>query len=256
MNRLPVSALSSISAVRPWLLVALLAGQAQAQTPGGVAVTPTPPTPVAAPTPEPATPSGTESTSPSTSSASPPVPVTPSKSPVPARKPPVHRDAHPTWAELSHAQREALRPLADAWPTLSELHKRKWLVLSQNFAELSPPERHKLQERMSDWASLTARERAQARLHFAEVQQLPGDERRAKWEAYQALSDEQRRKLADEILLEPPRGAAVASRPVASKKLTQLPASKPDQSLQPRIDTDQIQPKTLLPHFLQGTSTR
>jgi hypothetical protein len=130
------------------------------------------------------------------------------------------------------------------------------MVLSQNFAELTREEQDKLQERMSDWASLTARERAQARLHFAEVRQLPHDERRAKWEAYQALSDEQRRKLADDILLEPPRGAAVATRPVAASKLTQLPTPRTDQVLQPRIDTDQIHPKTLLPHFLQGTSTR
>ena len=174
----------------------------------------------------------------------------------PATKAPTSRDTRPTWVELSRSQQEALRPLAQAWPGLSELHKRKWLVLSQNYDEFSPQEQHKLQQRMSDWASLTARERAQARLHFAEVQQLPGDERRAKWEAYQALSDEQRRKLADDILLQPPRGAAVASRPVASSKLTQPPAAKPDQVLQPRIDTDQVQPKTLLPHFLQGTSTR
>jgi hypothetical protein len=172
------------------------------------------------------------------------------------RKAPALRDTHPTWSELSRDQKHALKPLAQVWPSLSELHKRKWLVLSQNFSELSVQEQHKLQERMSDWTSLTAQERAQARLHFAEVQQLPGDERRAKWEAYQALSDEQRRKLADDILLTPPRGAAVASRPVAPSKLTQPPAPKPDQALQPRIDTDQIHPKTLLPHFLQGTSTR
>lgn len=171
-------------------------------------------------------------------------------------KPAVARDTRPTWAELTRPQQEALRPLAQAWPGLSELHKRKWLVLTQNYADFSPQEQHKLQQRMSDWASLTARERAQARLHFAEVQQLPGDERRAKWEAYQALSDEQRRKLADDILLAPPRGAALASRPVAPSKLTQAPAPKPDQVLQPRIDTDQVHPKTLLPHSSSGTSTR
>jgi Spy/CpxP family protein refolding chaperone len=176
--------------------------------------------------------------------------------PAPAHKSAPHRDAHPWWSELTHEQQRALQPLAHSWATLSELHKRKWLVLSQNFSELPAQEQQKLQERMSDWTSLTALERAQARLHFAEVRQLPGDERRAKWEAYQALTPEQRRKLADDILLVPPRGAALASRPVAPSKLTQPPAAKPDQPLQPRIDTDQVQPKTLLPHFLQGTSTR
>ncbi len=213
--------------------------------------------PAAAPSFTPAPPPQT--ISPSAQSAAPttaPAAASLAKPHAPAHKPTGTRDTRPTWAELSRTQQEALRPLAQIWPNLSELHKRKWLVLSQNYDEFSPQEQHKLQQRMSDWASLTARERAQARLHFAEVQQLPGDERRAKWEAYQALSDEQRRKLADDILLAPPRGAAVASRPVTPGKLTQPPAPKPDQVLQPRIDTDQVQPKTLLPHFLQGTSTR
>lgn len=176
------------------------------------------------------------------------------KTPTPKAVP--SRDSRPTWAELTRSQQTALRPLAQAWPGLSELHKRKWLVLSHNYDEFSPQEQHKLQERMSDWANLTARERAQARLFFAEVQQLPGDERRAKWEAYQALSDEQRRKLADDILLQPPRGAALATRPVTPSKLTSPPSPRPDQVLQPRIDTDQIRPKTLLPQSLQGASTR
>ena len=202
-----------------------------------------------APTPAPLPPVVTQAAPAATSLA-------PPQTTVPPPKPAVSRDTRPAWTELNLSQQEALRPLAQVWPSLSELHKRKWLVLSQNYAEFSPQEQHKLQQRMSDWATLTARERAQARLHFAEVQQLPGDERRAKWEAYQALSDEQRRKLADDILLAPPRGAALASRPVAPSKLTQPPAPKPDQVLQPRIDTDQVQPKTLLPHFLQGTSTR
>ena len=195
-------------------------------------------------------------TDPVTPAAQTPVATASSTSPSQPSQRPVVRDTRPRWSELNASQRQALKPLADVWTNLSELHKRKWLVLSQNFAELSPQEQDKLQERMSDWANLTTRERAQARLHFAEVRQLPNDERRAKWEAYQALSDEQRRKLADDILLQPPRGAAVASRPVAASKLTQLPSSKPEQVLQPRIDTDQINPKTLLPHFLQGTSTR
>jgi hypothetical protein len=264
MNSLKVPAPLLTRGIWPWLLAVLLLGQAQAQTPatpGNAPATPPAanspaPSAAVAPTSDPGTqPPGTDPISAAPAPTS--VPAAPAApAPVATRKPIAPRDTRPTWSELSHKQREALKPLADAWPSLNELHKRKWLVLSQNFAELSPQEQHKLQQRMSEWANLTARERAQARLHFAEVRQLPDDERRAKWEAYQALSDEQRRKLADDILLEPPRGAAVASRPVASSKLTQPPAAKPDQVLQPRIDTDQIHPKTLLPHFLQGTSTR
>ncbi len=146
-------------------------------------------------------------------------------------------------------------PLSRSWSSLSEGQKRKWLALSYNFRELSALEQDKLQERMMEWAHLSAQERAQARLHFAEVSQLTNEERRAKWEAYQALSPQERQKLAANIP-PVPRGAAVAVRPVPSSKLTLPPASKPDQVLQPRIDTEQIHPVTLLPHFLPGSSTR
>jgi len=250
------------------LLPCLVAGLWLAHSPVQAQGTSSAP-PVAGPATAVATTSEATASAPASPMASPiAAPVPPADSPAvasataadkpqsPGTKANAPRNTRPTWAELTRSQQEALRPLAQDWPGLSELHKRKWLVLSQNYDEFSPQEQHKLQQRMSDWASLTARERAQARLHFAEVQQLPEDKRREKWEAYQALSDEQRRKLADDILLQPPRGAAVASRPVASSKLTQPPAAKPDQVLQPRIDTDQVQPKTLLPHFLQGTSTR
>lgn len=239
-----------------WLMAGLLTGlvqvQAQDTANSPAAGNSSVETTIAAPTALPAS-----APSPTASNADGAAPgISSVAAPATVRKAPTPVDARPHWNELSRAQQHALQPLAAIWPALSGLHKRKWLVLSQNFAELSPQEQRKLQDRMSEWANLTARERAQARLHFAEVRQLPDDERRAKWEAYQALSDEQRRKLADDILLEPPRGAAVATRLVAPSKLTQSPAPKPDQVLQPRIDTDQINPKTLLPHFLQGTSTR
>ena len=255
MNCLKVPALLLTRSFWPWLVVGLLLSQGPSQAQSTPGTAPISGTASASPTSgTPPIPPGTDPIAPAASAdAAAPAPI---KSSPAAHKPSTPRDTRPHWSELSPAQRQALRPLAEAWSGLSELHKRKWLVLSHNFAELSPQEQLKLQDRMSDWANLTARERAQARLHFAEVRQLPDDERRAKWEAYQALSDEQRRKLADDMLLEPPRGAAVASRPVAASKLTLPPAAKPDQVLQPRIDTDQIHPKTLLPHFLQGTSTR
>jgi hypothetical protein len=165
------------------------------------------------------------------------------------------QDTRPTWPELSADQQRALLPLSRSWSNLSEGQKRKWLALSHNFRDLSPLEQDKLQERMMEWAHLSTQERALARLHFAEVSQLSNEERKAKWEAYQALSPEERQKLADNFATIP-KGAAIATRPVPPKKLTQPPASKGEQVLQPRIDTEQINPVTLLPHFLQGASTR
>jgi hypothetical protein len=164
--------------------------------------------------------------------------------------------ARPHWSDLSPSEQQALAPLKPQWQSISVAQKRKWLAMAKNFANLPPEEQNKLHARVQEWALLSPQQRAQARLNFGESAQHSVDHKRAKWEAYQALSDEQPRKLADDILLAPPRGAALASRPVAPSKLTQAPAPKPDQVLQPRIDTDQVHPKTLLPQSSSGTSTR
>lgn len=133
--------------------------------------------------------------------------------------------AKPLWTDLTAAQQAALRPLAQHWNGLSEAHKRKWLVLSRNYDKLSADEQSTLHGRMAEWAGLSARDRAQARLNFAEVKRLaPADERKAKWEAYQALSEEERRKLAASAAAVPTT-AALPLRPVPERKLAPIPES-------------------------------
>jgi hypothetical protein len=132
--------------------------------------------------------------------------------------------AKPLWTDLSAEQQAALRPLAQHWNGLSEAHKRKWLVLSRNYNKLGAGEQATLHGRMGEWAALSARDRAQARLNFAEVKRLaPADERKAKWEAYQALSEEERRKLAASAAV--PTTAALPLRPVPERKLAPIPDS-------------------------------
>jgi hypothetical protein len=60
-------------------------------------------------------------------------------------------------------------------------------------------ERKRVQERMTEWARLTPTERAQARLQFQEVRQIPAQERNAKWQAYQALPEEEKKSLAQRV---------------------------------------------------------
>ena len=152
----------------------------------------------------------------------------------------------PDWHELSAAQKQALSPLSQLWPSMTQAHKRKWLALSQNFAQLSDTDKNTLQGRMREWAALSAQQRAQARLNFADAQQLPLDERRTKWEAYQALSAEEKQKLAAQ---KPPAkvGAALAAKPVAADKLATPPAASNNKAL-PRIASDQAARATLLPN--------
>jgi hypothetical protein len=100
---------------------------------------------------------------------------------------------------------------------------------------------------MRDWAAMTPAQRYQARLQFAQSQQLSTDEKVAKWEAYQSLNDEEKNKLSQ---AKPAwsKGAAMAVRPVAPEKITVTPVVKKEgQEKPPRIETGQVHPQTLLP---------
>jgi hypothetical protein len=140
----------------------------------------------------------------------------------------------PLWSELTAEQQQALKPLAPHWNTLNAGQKRKWLALSRNFANMSLDDQVTLHSRMIEWAALSNQQRAQARLNFAEVKRVPPDERKAKWEQYQALSEEEKRKLAESAPAKP-RGAAIPVRPVSSQKLVPVPAVTPPGQHTPRI---------------------
>jgi hypothetical protein len=132
----------------------------------------------------------------------------------------------PEWKELSLAQQSALQPLAAIWNPLSESHKRKWLAISSNFDKLPRAEQGKLQERMTEWVTLSPVQRNQARLNFAKTTELSPAEKQAKWEAYQALSAEEKRKLAERAP-KPPAGAATTVKTVPKAKLLSPAATSP-----------------------------
>lgn len=130
----------------------------------------------------------------------------------------------PGWETLNTPQKLALYPLAERWALLSGLQKRRWLALAQTFHNLPPEEQARLHERMTEWASLSAQQRNQARLNFAVTKRLAPDDKRSQWDAYQALSDEDKRRLAAKAAAKP-LGAATALKPVAPRKLAKVPAA-------------------------------
>ncbi|ADX46079.1 putative transmembrane protein [Paracidovorax avenae ATCC 19860] len=130
----------------------------------------------------------------------------------------------PAWNELSAAQKHALAPLGVRWATMSEAQKRHWLTLAASFPHLSAHEQQKLQARITDWASLSGQQRSQARLNYALTNKLSVDDKRAQWEAYLALSEEERRQLAAHAAPRP-AGAATAIRPISPRKLARVPAA-------------------------------
>ena len=152
----------------------------------------------------------------------------------------------PLWSELAPAQQQALAPLAGKWDTVSDAQKRKWLALSKNFPRMSQAEQDKLHSRMSEWAALSPQQRTEARLNFGETKKLSPDDKKAKWEAYQALPAEEKRKLAASA--PKPPATAAALRPVAREKMADVPKPK-RVSQTPRIAAEpgQVDHNTLLP---------
>lgn len=102
----------------------------------------------------------------------------------------------PGWSSLSARQKTALKPLEADWHRIDSSRRSKWLEIADRFPAMSPAEQARIQTRMTEWAKMTPRDRGEARLNFREVQQVPAQERKAKWEAYNALPPERRKQLA------------------------------------------------------------
>jgi len=130
----------------------------------------------------------------------------------------------PPWSALTTAQKEALYPLANQWSGLREAQKRHWFKLAAGFSTLEPHEQEKWLARLTDWANLSTQQRSQARLNYAVTNAIAPDSKRAKWEAYQALSAEERQRLAAKAAAARPTGAATAVRPNV-RKLVRVPAA-------------------------------
>lgn len=173
-----------------------------------------------------------------------------SRSPAPVRVAQAKPEARPAWREMTAAQRASLEPLAGTWSQLTEAHKRKWLAVSRNYPTMPPGEQARLHTRMAEWAALSPQQRSQARLNFAETNQLPLGDRKRKWEAYQALSPEEKRKLAAGAAAGKPAAPRTAAtlRPVPAQKLTRMPKPHKGEASTPRSgEPPQVDHNTLLP---------
>ena len=168
-----------------------------------------------------------------------------------AANPPARSSAAPSsnssWQSLQSSQKKALAPLAPHWAQISQAQKNKWLAMSNNFDNLSTKEQAILHERMAEWASLTPQQRAQARLNFNQTKTLDADAKKTQWETYQALSPEDKKKLAAQQTTGI-RGAATASQAASPNKVIPLSGkSIPAEAATKSTSSIVIDKKTLLP---------
>jgi hypothetical protein len=140
-----------------------------------------------------------------------------SPAPAPAAASSASVSSQPSWKELSATEQTALRPLAASWDTMSAGQKRKWQTVAQDFHKLPAPQQTTMHARMAQWSALSPQQRAAARINFAQNRELTDgltpEQRKVQWEAYQQLSPEEKRKLAESAQKAVIAGAAPAARP-------------------------------------------
>jgi len=156
--------------------------------------------------------------------------------------------ASQNWQQLTPRQKQALAPLGAQWGALTPQQQSKWLAISQNFLQMSVAEQVTMHARMTDWVALSPRQRNLARFNFNTIQNLPKEDKKAKWEAYQALSAEEKRQLSAGAQA-PTKSAAPTARPVEPQRLVQTPlrTTESTRDAPPRPAAPAIDRKTLLP---------
>ena len=133
--------------------------------------------------------------------AKPPAPISPSptkKSAALSRQAAKVTSPKPLWSDLTPAQQQALAPLSTDWDKLDSLRKQKWLALANKFSSMKPEEQQRVQDRMREWAKLTPAQRRAARESYARTKKLNADQKSEKWQQYQNLPEEEKKKLAAE----------------------------------------------------------
>jgi len=136
------------------------------------------------------------------------------------------------WGRLSPAQQQALHPLQADWASLSAERQAKWLEVATRFPTLSAAERQRLHARMTEWVRMTPEQRRTARLQFQEARRVSPEDRQAAWQAYQALPETERQRLAQQRArpAPAPQAAASASAPRAKSNVVQSSPAAPQRA--------------------------
>ncbi|KMZ13205.1 putative transmembrane protein [Candidatus Burkholderia humilis] len=105
-------------------------------------------------------------------------------------------DSPLSWSHLSEAQHVAIAPFATLWDSFSDKRKQKWIKIASRYHKMLPEAQERLHKRMEEWAHMTPDERKVARENYQVSKSVPLEKREKAWDAYQKLSEEQKKKLA------------------------------------------------------------
>ena len=75
--------------------------------------------------------------------------------------------------------------------------RKKWIQVSNIYPKMSQQDQERLQSRMASWSNLSQKDRRLARDNYLSSLKFPAEKKAEAWNAYQKLSDDQKKKLAE-----------------------------------------------------------
>ena len=112
-----------------------------------------------------------------------------------------------TWEGLKPAQQKILAPLESDWDYMLPDSRKKWTQVANIYPKMSSQDQERLQSRMAGWSNLSQKERRLARENYLSSLKFPAEKKAEAWSAYQKLTDEQKKKLADSEVKKKPTAA-------------------------------------------------
>ena len=141
-----------------------------------------------------------------------------------------------TWEGLKPNQQKILAPLESDWDYMSPDSRKKWIQVSNIYPKMSEQDQERLQSRMASWSNLSQKDRRLARDNYLSSLKFPAEKKAEAWNAYQKLSDDQKKKLAE---------SEIKKRPTAANAPTlQQHPIKQKPTLTPRAPTEAPAPSS------------
>lgn len=108
-----------------------------------------------------------------------------------------HKAPDGTWEGLNDSQQKILAPLEEDWNYMSPDIRKKWIYVANIYPKMSTQDQERLQSRMASWSKLSLKDRRIARENYLASLKFPAEKKIEAWSAYQKLSAEQKKKLAE-----------------------------------------------------------
>ncbi len=112
-----------------------------------------------------------------------------------------------TWEGLKPVQQQILAPLESDWDYMLPDSRKKWIQVANIYPKMSPQDQERLQSRMASWSNLSQKDRRLARENYLTSLKFPAEKKAEAWYAYQKLSDEQKKRLAESEAKKKPTAA-------------------------------------------------